>query len=62
MVERVVDAIDRVVRVVRFDGWQNTLSGDQQVAKELRRTLHVKYKLRDQELFDWAHEHIREYY
>ena len=62
MVERVVEDIDQVVRVVRFDGWQRTLEGDRLVAQELRKTLYVKYKLRDQELFDRALEYVREYY
>ncbi len=62
MVERVVNDIDEVVRAVRFDGWQETSQGDRDVQQALRRTLYVRYKLRDQALFERAHEYIREYY
>ena len=62
MVERIVSDIDDVVRAVRFDGWQNTAQGDREVKQALRQTLYVKYKLRDQDLFDRAHEYIREYF
>lgn len=62
MVERVVADIDEVVRAVRFDGWQGTAQGDREVKQALRKTLYVKYKMRDQDLFDRAHEYIREYY
>lgn len=62
IVERIVSDIDDVVRAVRFDGWQNTAQGDREVKQALRQTLYVKYKLRDQDLFDRAHEYIREYF
>ena len=62
MVERVVADLDEVVRAVRFEGWQGTAQGDREVKQALRKTLYVKYKMRDQELFDRAHEYIREYY
>jgi type I restriction enzyme R subunit len=62
MVERIVADIDEVVRAVRFDGWQSTAAGDREVQQVLRRTLYVKYKLRDPEVFARAHEYIREYY
>jgi type I restriction enzyme R subunit len=61
-VGRVVDDIDEIVRVVRFDGWQSTHAGEREVKKELRKTL-FKYKLHQgQDLFDRAYEYIREYY
>ena len=62
IVERIVSDIDEILRVVRFDGWQNTAQGDREVKQALRQTLYVKYKLRDQDLFDRAHEYIREYF
>jgi type I restriction enzyme R subunit len=62
MVERIVADIDEVVRAVRFDGWQETAAGDREVQQALRRTLYVRYKMRDQVLFDRAHEYIRQYY
>jgi type I restriction enzyme R subunit len=62
VVERVVDDIDEIVRVVRFDGWQQTSAGERDVQRALRRAL-LKYKLhRDQELFDKAYGYIRQYY
>lgn len=62
VVERVVDDIDAIVRVVRFDGWQHTSAGEREVQRALRRTL-LKYKLhREQELFDRAYGYIRQYY
>lgn len=62
VVERVVDEIDEIVRVVRFDGWQQTSAGEREVQRALRRAL-LKYKLhRDQELFEKAYTYIRQYY
>jgi type I restriction enzyme, R subunit len=62
MVERVVNDIDGIVRIVRFDGWQTTHAGEREVKNALRRTL-FRYKLhQDQELFDRAYGDIRTYY
>src|SRR4029077_15912846 len=62
MVERVVNDIDQIVRIVRFDGWQSTHAGEREVRNALRKTL-FKYKLhQDQELFDRAYGYIRTYY
>jgi len=62
IVERVVDDIDEIVRLVRFDGWQVTHAGELQVRKSLRRTL-FKYKLHtDAELFEKAYGYVKEYY
>jgi len=62
MVERVVNDIDEIVRIVRFDGWQNTHAGEREVKMALRKTL-FKYKLhQDQELFGKAYKYIQMYY
>jgi type I restriction enzyme R subunit len=62
IVERVVNDIDEIVRIVRFDGWQRTHAGEREVKKALRKTL-FKYKLhQDQELFGRAYGYIRTYY
>jgi type I restriction enzyme R subunit len=62
MVERIVSDIDSIVRVVRFDGWQDTSAGEREVKKALRQTL-LKYQLHtEHELFDKAYSYIREYY
>ena len=62
IVENLVDRIDEVVKVVRFDGWQATLGGDQEVRKALRRTLYVQFKIQDSEVYEKAYEYVREYY
>jgi type I restriction enzyme R subunit len=62
IVERIVNDIDEIVRLVRFDGWQNTIPGEREVQKSLRKTL-LKYQLhRDEELFNKSYEYIKEYY
>jgi type I restriction enzyme R subunit len=62
IVERIVNDIDEIVRLVRFDGWQNTHAGEREVRMALRKTL-FKYKLhQDTELFDKAYGYIKTYY
>jgi len=62
MVERVVNDIDEIVRIVRFPGWQSTHAGEREVKMALRRTL-FKYRLhQEHELFDRAYGYIRQYY
>lgn len=62
IVERVVNDVDDVVRSVRFEGWQDTHEGDRLVQQALRKTLYVKYKIRDSDVFEKALGYIREYY
>jgi type I restriction enzyme R subunit len=47
---------------VRFPGWQNTKAGEREVQKALRKIIHVKYQVKDQDLFDKAFSYIRQYY
>lgn len=62
IVERVVSDIDDIVRLVRFDGWQQTDAGEREVKRALRRSL-LKYKLhKDEDLFDRAYAYIVQYY
>ena len=62
MVERIVNDVDEIVRLVRFPGWQQTSAGEREVRRALRKAL-FKYKLhQDQELFDKAYGYIRQYY
>lgn len=62
MVERVVADIDEIVRLVRFPGWQDTLAGEREIKKALRKSL-FKYKLHaDEDLFEKAYSYIRQYY
>ena len=62
IVERIVSDIDGIVKLVRFDGWQSTTSGKQEVKKALRSIVWVKYKIKDKELFDKAYSYIEQYY
>ena len=62
VVERIVNDIDAIVTIVRYDGWQTTSSGEREVQKALRKSL-LKYKLhKDQALFERAYGYIKEYY
>lgn len=62
VVERIVNDIDEIVRIVSFPGWQTTSKGEREVQKSLRSSL-LKYKLhKDQILFERAYAYIREYY
>jgi len=62
IVERIVNDIDAVVKVVRFEGWQKTHTGEREVQKALRMTM-KKYQLhKDQDLFDRAYAYIKQYY
>ncbi|SOE23133.1 type I restriction enzyme, R subunit [Spirosomataceae bacterium TFI 002] len=62
VVERIVEDIDAIVRVVSFQGWQKTVAGEREVQKSLRKAL-LKYQLhKDQVLFERAYAYIKEYY
>ncbi|MBX4150737.1 type I restriction endonuclease subunit R [Paenibacillus lautus] len=62
IVERIVNDIDDIVKIVRFDGWQGTTAGKQEVKKALRSVIWVKYKIKDKEVFDKAYQYIEQYY
>ena len=62
IVERIVNDIDGIVKIVRFDGWQNTLEGQKEVKKALRSIIWIKYKLKNQDVFDKAYKYIEQYY
>ena len=54
--------IDQIVRVVRFDGWQETHAGEREVKEALRSSL-FKYRLHQGAgLFEKAYGYIRQYY
>ena len=62
VVQRIVNDIDEIVRLIRFPGWQQTSAGEREVKKALRKTL-FKYKLHaDAELFEKAYGYIKQYY
>ena len=62
IVERIVADIDNIVKIVRFDGWQSTTAGKQEVKKALRSVVWIKYKIKDKEVFDKAYSYIEQYY
>ena len=62
IIARVVEDIDKIVKVTRFPGWQHTTAGDREMKQVLRKTL-LKYQLhKDAELFEKAYLYIREHY
>lgn len=62
IVENIVNDIDEIVKITRFDGWQATTAGVKEVKKQLRAILWMRYKLKDQALFDKAYSYIELYY
>ena len=62
IVERIVADIDDIVKIVRFEGWQGTTAGKQEVKKALRSVVWIKYKIKDKEVFDRAYKYIEQYY
>ena len=62
IVERIVNDIDEIVRIVRFEDWQNSAVGEREVKRELRKVLWTKYQIKDEDLFVRAYEYIKEYY
>jgi len=62
IVERIVTDIDAIVKIVRFDGWQDTTAGRQEVTKALRSVVWIKYKIKDKDVFDKAYKYIEMYY
>jgi len=62
IVESIVKDIDDIVKIVRFDGWQNTTTGRQEVKKALRSFVWIKYKFKDIDVFDKAYKYIEQYY
>ena len=62
IVERLVNDIDNIVKIVRFNGWQNTTAGRQEIKKALRSIVWIKYQIRDREVFNKAYIYIEQYY
>ena len=61
IVERVVKDIDDIVRLIRFDGWQNT-TFRKNVKREVRNVISVRYGIKDKEVFNKAYSYIEQYY
>lgn len=62
IVERIVADIDSIVKIVRFDGWQSTTAGKQEIKKAIRSIVWIKYKIKDKDVFEKAYEYIEQYY
>ncbi len=62
IVERIVNDIDNIVKIVRFPEWQNTTAGTQEIKKALRSIIWIKYKLKDKDVFEKAYRYIEQYY
>ena len=62
IVERIVNDIDGIVKVVRFPGWQNTPTGRREVSKNLRDVIMRKYRIKDQDVFAKAYSYVEQYY
>lgn len=62
IIERVVNDIDGIVKLVRFPGWANTGEGRKTVTRSLREIIMVKYKIRDKEVFNKAYGYVEQYY
>lgn len=59
MVKQIVDDIDEMERVVRFDGWQATHAGEREIKKRFARPSFC-YKLRqDAELLEKSYGYVR---
>ena len=61
IVERIVKEIDDIVRIVRFPGWTNSPQGRQDVSKAIK-TVFIKKRLFDNDLFEKAYGYVEQYY
>ena len=61
IVERMVNEIDEIVKIVRFPGWKDTPQGRNDVEKALR-SVFVRKKMFDNELFEKAYDYVEQYY
>jgi len=62
IVERIVSDIDGIVKIVRFEGWQDTPTGRKTVSRSLRDVVMRKYRIKDKEVFDKAYSYVEQYY
>lgn len=62
IVERIVSDIDGIVKIVRFEGWQNVPTGRKMISRNLRDVIMRKYRIKDKEVFDKAYGYVEQYY
>jgi len=61
-IEEIVTEIDEIVKEIRFDGWQETIAGEQEIQKKIFSIL-MKYDLHgDTELFERIYDYIKKHY
>jgi len=58
----VVEQIDKIVKVTRFEGWQNSNSGPREIQKALMLTLAQFGLSKDKSLFEKAYAYIEGHY
>lgn len=61
IVERMVNEIDEIVKIVRFPGWKDTPQGRNDVIVALK-SVFIRKKLFDNELFEKAYGYVEQYY
>ena len=61
IIERIVTEIDDIVKVVRFPGWQDTNQGRIDVEKAIK-SVFIKKRMFDNELFEKAYGYVEQYY
>lgn len=61
IVERIVNEIDEIVKIVRFPGWKDTDQGRRDVSIALK-SVFIKKRLFDSELFEKAYKYVEQYY
>ena len=57
-----VSDIDGIVKIVRFEGWQNVPTGRKMISRNLRDVIMRKYRIKDKEVFDKAYGYVEQYY
>lgn len=62
IVERIVNDIDGIVKIVRFPGWQNTTTGRKEISRNLRDVIMRKYRIKDTDVFNKAYSYVEQYY
>nr|WP_187329405.1 hypothetical protein [Halomicronema hongdechloris] len=61
VIERIVNNIDEIVRLLSFPDWQQTCASEREVKWALRKTLFKHQLHQDTKLFEKAYGYIRQY-
>ena len=60
--EHIIRDIDDRVNTARFDNWQNTVTGQNNVKAALRTVMWVKYGIKDDDIFDRVYKYVEQHY